>query len=97
VRTTVETEEEIVGAAVYHSSKKEYFYFIAFEEFITVYARDFQPIGIIEVTGGEGFELSDIAVYQESKKSQPSGLLAYAFENDEYGKVSHSQLADSIG
>lgn len=83
-----ETEEEIAGAAVYQSSAEDYYYLIAFEEIIQVYSKKFEVIGTIEIAGGEGLELSDIAVYQGSEKSAKDGHIAFAFENDDYGKVS---------
>ena len=84
-----ETEEEIVGAAVYQSSDKEFYYLIAFEEFISVYAKDFTPVGTIEIDVGEGLELSDIAIYQSEVNGAKAGVIGYAFESDDYGKVSH--------
>ena len=82
-----ETEEKIVGAAVYQSSMKDYYYLIASEEAISVYSKKFENVGTIEIEGGNGFELSDIAIYQGEDKSAKDGLIAYAFENKDYGKV----------
>ena len=49
ITTQLETEEEIVGAAVYHASFKDYYYLIAFEEFITVYSKDFKSVGTVRL------------------------------------------------
>ena len=64
-----ETEEKIVGAAVYQSSMKDYYYLIASEEAISVYSKKFENVGTIEIEGGNGFELSDIAIYQGDEKT----------------------------
>jgi len=88
ITTQLETEEEIVGAAVYHASSKDYYYLVAFEEFITVYSKEFKSVGTVEIDA-EGIELSDIAVYQGELKGAKAGLIGYAFESDDYGKVSH--------
>lgn len=85
-----ETDEEIVGAAVYHSSSKEYFYLVAFEESISVYSKDFKIVGVINIDAGEGLELSDIAIYQREGKNAKAGYIAYAFESDDAGKVSYA-------
>lgn len=87
ITVVAETDDEIVGAAVYHSTNGNYYYFIAFEEAILVYSRSFQVIGSIIIDAGEGLELSDIAIFQGASNNAKEGLLAYALESDEYGKV----------
>ena len=81
------TEEEIAGAAVYELAGGDHIYLIAFEEIISVYSQNFQKIGTISIDGGDGFELSDIAILQTATEIAPSGLLAYAFESDDLGKA----------
>jgi 3-phytase len=80
------TEEEIAGAAVYHSSVHDYVYLVAFEEFISVYSQSFKNLGTIKIVP-EDIELSDIAIFQGKISGAPSGSIAYAFESDEYGKT----------
>lgn len=86
INVAAETEEEIVGASVYHSSTREYFYLVAFEESISVYSKDFKNVGTINIDAGEGLELSDIAIFQGSLEGARSGLIGYAFESDDAGK-----------
>lgn len=92
ITVQTETEEEIVGAAVYHSSENEYYYLVAFEEYITVYSKDFKAVGTINIDVGEGLELSDIAIYQGEVNGAKEGLIGYAFESDDYGKASSNLL-----
>jgi len=85
--TIAETEEEIIGAAVYELAKDDYLYLVAFEESITVYSKKFKELGTITIDAGEGLELSDIATLQSETKTADAGLIAYAFESDEAGKT----------
>lgn len=96
ITVQAETKEEIVGAAVYHSSDKEHYYLVAFEEYITIYSKDFKAVGTINVDVGEGLELSDIAIYQGKVNGAEEGLIGYAFESDDYGKVSRNLSSGSF-
>ncbi|KAH8597188.1 hypothetical protein B0O99DRAFT_618200 [Bisporella sp. PMI_857] len=95
VMVSATTEEEIVGAAVYHLAGDGFLYLVAFEESISVYSSNLTEIGTITIEG-EGFELSDIAIFQNSIGGAPSGSIGYAFESDDLGKAFGVSSLDQV-
>ncbi|KAH7134081.1 hypothetical protein EDB81DRAFT_657965 [Dactylonectria macrodidyma] len=96
-----EAEDDVTGVAVYVSTKKGADYlFVAQENKVAIYDKDFSLKATVTLTGREDIEVSGLSIYQAATSRYPAGVLTYAIETDEgkgFGVTSLEDILSAAG
>lgn len=78
-----EAEDDVTGVASYVGKESSDDYLlVAQKDVVSVYARNFNLLGNIKLTGDEDIEVQGLSVLQAKTKKYPAGVLAFAVESD---------------
>ncbi|KAH7150257.1 hypothetical protein B0J13DRAFT_439179 [Dactylonectria estremocensis] len=96
-----EAEDDVTGVAVYVSTKKGADYlFVAQEDKVAIYDKEFALKATLTLTGREDIEVSGLSIYQAATSRYPAGVLTYAIETDEgkgFGVTSLEDILHAAG